>query len=122
MEPLEYECQLTAVKGNAGSESGAATTPNLQVKWPAEMDVVFKSGTNKIVLGNQSDLLRLVIQEAFELVWSVLCCVNAFPNAMEMPSMIRDSLIAAAESLPAASDVHQRLLSDEGYVDRMIHW
>jgi hypothetical protein len=108
--------------GVSGSSSDAATIPNSsQPTWPVETEVNVVSGTNKVVLGNQSQLLRFVIQEAFEHLRSALCFIDAFPNAMAMPSMIRDCLISAAKSHgPRASNIHQRLLSDEDYVDTII--
>ena len=95
--------------------------PNLHPDaWPAETDLIFVPGTTRVMLTAQRPLLRSVIHDAFERVRLYLLFNNAFPDAVTILSMTRDSLITAAESRERASGIHQRLLHDEGYVTNMI--
>ena len=94
--------------------------PNLHpATWPVETDLIFLSGTTRVMLTAQRPLLRCVIHDAFEKVRVYLMFSNAFPDAVTIESMTRDSLVAAAESRERSSIIHQRLLHDEGYVASM---
>src|SRR5712671_3703987 len=108
----------------SSSASGTATTPNLsqpQAMWPADMEINPISNSTKLGLGNQSESLCLVIRDTFKYLWGALCYINVFPDAMTMPTMIRDCLISAAKGLGSrASNIHQRILSDEAYVNSLM--
>jgi hypothetical protein len=92
-----------------------------QVVGSVDTDVMFIPGTNKIMLTNQRALLRTVIQEAFENVRASLLFDHGFPNANVIPSLIRESLIAAAEThSPKALQIHTCLLTDDEYLEKMI--
>ena len=86
-----------------------------------DIDVVFIPGTNKITLTNQHPLLRAIIQEAFENVWASLLFDHGFPNANIILSLIRESLIAAAETHSLkALQIYTCLLTDDEYLEKII--
>jgi hypothetical protein len=88
--------------------------------WPAETELIFVSGTTRVMLTMQQPLMRSVICDTFERVRVHLLFNNAFPDASIVRSMTRTSLVEAAESRGQASSIHQRLLHDEAYVMHMI--
>jgi hypothetical protein len=95
--------------------------PNLHpALWPVETDLVFVSGTTRMLLTIQRPLMRSVIQDTFERIRVNLLFNNAFPDAAVALSMTRASLIVAAESHVRASGIHRRLLNDEEYMTNMI--
>jgi hypothetical protein len=95
--------------------------------WPTETDIVYVNGTNKAKLSLQSSLLRAIFHIAFDKVRYELLFDHAFPNAITIPKVVRRSLVAAAEARTfvngeysaSAACVHQRLLSDDDYQDKM---
>jgi hypothetical protein len=91
-----------------------------QATWPVETDLIFVSGTTKVMLTAQRPLMRCVIHGAFDEVRVSLMFSNAFPDAVTVLSMTRDALVTVAESRERSSSIHQRLLNDEGYVASMI--
>ncbi len=72
-------------------------TPALNV-WPASTDVVLTPGSMRVMLTIQHKLLCQVIQDSFKNVWAALMFQHAFPNALLAPPLIRDALLAAADS------------------------
>jgi hypothetical protein len=90
--------------------------------WPADTELVLVSGSNKVTLTNQLPLMRSVIQDAIENVRFSLLFNHAFPDAGVVLFTVRAALVAAAarSQNPRASNIHQRLLSDEEYVIKMI--
>jgi hypothetical protein len=96
-------------------------TPNKnQAMWPAETDLIFVPGTNKVMLMAQHPLIRTVIQDGIENVRASLLFEDAFPDATSIPAVTRDALIDAAWShIPRALGIHSRLQGDDEYVARM---
>ena len=104
--------------GGSGLDTAIIPTPT-QVVGSADTDIMFIPSTNKITLTNQHPLLRAVIQEAFENLRASLLFNHGFPNANVTPSLIRVSLIAAAEThSPKASQIHLHLLNDHEYMEK----
>ena len=48
--------------------------------WPADTDLVFQLGTNKIMLMTQQSLVRIVIQDGIENIHTHLISSHAFPD------------------------------------------
>ena len=87
-----------------------------------DTDIVFIPGMKKIALTNQRPLLRAVIQEAFKNLRASLLFDNGFPTANVTPSLIRISLITAAQTLsPKALQIYLRFMNDHEYMEKMIH-
>jgi hypothetical protein len=93
--------------------------------WPIETNIVYVN--NKAKLSLQSSLLRAIFHVAFDKVRYELLFDHAFPNAITIPQVVQRSLTAAAEARTfvngeysaSAACVHQRLLSDDDYQDKM---
>ncbi len=88
--------------------------------WPTDTDLIYVSGTTKVMLTAQCPVMRTVIQDAFENVHASLLFNCAFPDASVIPSIIRGALVLAAWSnLLRASDIHARLQADNKYLAKM---
>jgi hypothetical protein len=92
-----------------------------QVEWPADTDLRFPAGKpNKITLTAQSPSVRLVIQDAMEIVRADLMFRCAYPDATYTIATIRASLIEAASRYPNTATVRRRLMFEEDYLTRMV--
>ena len=99
-----------------------------QPTWPVETDLVYAAGTNRVKLSIQRPLLQAIFHDTFENVRCALLFDHAFPDAVNIPRMIRGAIVAAAEAHKfvdghhntTASCIHQRLLSDDEYLTKMI--
>jgi hypothetical protein len=92
-----------------------------QTGWPVETDLIFVQGTKKVMLTIQRPLMRSVIQDSFERIRASLVFNDAFPDAFSALDITRDSLILAAEFHDRATDIHNRLLLDTEYMNKMTH-
>jgi hypothetical protein len=89
--------------------------------WPKETELYIMPGTSRVTLTTQRPLIRTVIQDAIDFVRASMMFDHAFPDGMRTFYVIRDALVAAAAShRPQSSSIHNRLLLDEHYVDRII--
>jgi hypothetical protein len=108
----------------AGSGSGAidpplapeVSEPVWPSIWPTDTDILYAPGSNKVTLMSQHPMLRVVIQDAMELVRANLLFTYAFPDPAVARATIRESLVTSAASYPAASGIHQCLMFDEPYM------
>ncbi|KAN0124305.1 hypothetical protein V8E52_001954 [Russula decolorans] len=107
---------------NNGPITGSRTvTPDqTQSVWPVEMDLVYVSGTRKVMLTIQRPVMRTVIQDAFERVRRDLLFNNAFPDAFLVLEFTQYGLLTAAQTHDRATDIHNRLVCDAKYMNRMI--
>jgi hypothetical protein len=107
---------------NNGPITGSRTvTPDqTQSVWPVEMDLVYVSGTRKVMLTIQRPIMRTVIQDAFERVRRDLLFNNAFPDAFLVLEFTQYGLLTAAQTHDRATDIHNRLVCDAEYMNRMI--
>jgi hypothetical protein len=87
--------------------------------WPSETDLLLVSGSNKVLLTIQRPLMRAVFQDTFERIRAAMVSQNAFPNVYETLETIKECLIKAAASNDGAMNIHNRLLFDTDYADRM---
>jgi len=112
----------TSQEGSGGSDAPVdpvvAPEPSQQ-PWPAETDLLYPPGSNKVMLTIQRPLMRAVFQEAFERIRGAMMFKNAFPGVYEAIEMITDNLILAAESIDRAASIHIRLLMDGDYTSNM---
>jgi hypothetical protein len=96
--------------------------------WPAEINLVIAAGMKRLKLSLQGILVKAVFYNAFENIRYSLVFVYGFPVADKIPALARKSLMAAAESLTtrgghynaSAAAIHQRLFSDDDYLENMI--
>lgn len=91
-----------------------------QYLWPADTNIVFSPGSNKIALTCQRPLIRVVIQDAMENVRADLLFKNAYPDPAVALVTIKESLLASASRHPGASSIRRRLVFDEQYMTGMI--
>ena len=90
-----------------------------QAACPVKTDVIFVSGITRVLLTNQSPIMHSIIQDALENIWVFLLFNNAFLNAITIPSVTRNAMVAAAETCQSSSRIYQRLLNDEDYMTIM---
>ena len=102
-----------------GSTSSTSTLDDTFV-WPSDTDLIFAPGSRKVMLMNQRPLVRLVIQDAMELLRADLLFNYAFPVPLVSVEIIRMSLRTSAAQYLGAMDIRRRLLFDEEYSDLMI--
>jgi hypothetical protein len=115
----------TALEGSGATHVAHATVA--QATWPAETNIVYVTGTTKVKLSLQPQLLQIILQDAFEKVRFGLAFDHSFPSAKVLPAVVRKSLVEAAETRTfvdgrynqSAACVHQRLLSDDDYEAKM---
>ena len=89
--------------------------------WPADTDIRFSPGKlNKVILTAQAAAVRIVIQDAMELVRADLMFRCAYPDATYTIATIRASLIEAAARYPNTATVRRRLLFEEHYMMKIV--
>jgi hypothetical protein len=100
---------------NIGSADIVSDLP--EGAWPAETDLVFNTGSSRLMLTIQRPLVRSIIQDAIENLWAALLFNNAFPDVCLALSLIKDCLFTAADlHKPAATDILERLKRDGDYL------
>lgn len=111
--------------GSAHSNSTLATASRSHRTWPAEIDLVCVD-SGKLKLSVQSQLLKLIIKEAFENLRQELLFDGAFPTPKDIPRVVRKCLVNAARDHStrgghnaSAACVHHRLLTDIDYEIKM---
>jgi hypothetical protein len=107
--------------GSGGNKVDAFPHPNPPHSWSNEMDIIFIPGTMRIMLTQQHLILHVVLQDSFEKLKVYLLLTSSFPNAVSLPSMLRDCLISAATNsqYPLASDICMQLHQDELYTEQL---
>lgn len=90
-----------------------------QATWPSETDLIFLSGSNKVMITVQRPLVRFVIQEAIEGTRSKMMFSNAFPNVFQALELIKDAFITATDHNEKALDIHNRIKCDHEYFINM---
>ena len=84
--------------------------------WPTNTDIVSASGRTKINLLEQHPMVRVVLQDAIDIVHLDLLFIHAFPNADMANESVKKALVKAAEArLPATAAILDRLRSDSMY-------
>jgi len=85
------------------------------------MDLVFPTGTTKLMLTRQQLLVQVVIQDSFEILHSSLLFTNAFPDGVLTIELIKDALVRSAQNhSPGALTIYQRLLYDLEYFRKIM--
>ena len=97
-----------------------ATPSQAQSVWPVETDLLYVSGTCKVILTVQWPIMRTIIQDAFEQVRQELLFTNAFLDAFTAVEFTQYGLLMAAQGHDRATDIHNRLVSDAEYMSRMV--
>ncbi|KAI0254978.1 hypothetical protein BJV78DRAFT_1151819 [Lactifluus subvellereus] len=111
----------TLTQESLSAMTSGATTSSGPLLWPVDTDIIFASGTNRMALTGQRPLVRLVIQDAIEILRASLVLVNAFPDADLTISLVKDALLSAVDQyLPATSCMHARLEKDEQYFTKIL--
>jgi hypothetical protein len=107
------------VDDNAGDMQNTTVAADLNpAMWPADTDIVYPPGSNKLSLTAQRPLLHGVIQDSFENVRASLLFDHAFPDPVVAPLTIRAALIAAADN-PRALSIRNRLVGDGEYLGKL---
>lgn len=89
--------------------------------WPPDSDIMYYPTSTKLLFALQGPLLRGVLQDSFELLRATLLVDHAFPDAIIMPLIIRESLLAATEMQnPGAAVIRKRLMDDTEYLTTLI--
>jgi len=84
-------------------------------------DLVLSPDSNRVMLTMQRPLVRVVIQDSFDILRAELQFTDAFPNATLAAQFVRNALLRSAlNHMPGAGRIYQRLLHDEDYVWRII--
>ncbi|KAH9012093.1 hypothetical protein EDB85DRAFT_2159305 [Lactarius pseudohatsudake] len=110
----------TTAPAGSSSKQGQATTVSSSA-WPAETNLVLPLSGTQILVTQQSDLIRDVIQSAIEDVQFSLLFIDAFPHGILIISFVRQALnIAAQKNCPAALSIQRRLLDDGNYMLRFV--
>jgi len=87
----------------------------------AEADLVFLPGSNKVMLTLQRPLVRVVIQDSFDILRASLMFLNAFPDPSLTAEFVKDALVGSAlNHAPGARYIYQRLLYKEDYLSKLI--
>ncbi len=85
--------------------------------WPVETELVFTTGTNKLMLTIQRPLVCAVIQDAIKNLRAALLFTNAFPDVCVALTLIKDCLFTAADNhKPGAKSILERLTRDQEYL------
>ena len=108
-----------AVPAPTAIQAGSADS---DIVWPMDTELIYVPGMNKLMLTMQSPVMQMVIHDAFQHILASLLLNCAFPDALVIPSVVRDALIVGAWSnVPRALNIHSRLLADGEYVAEMSH-
>ncbi len=87
----------------------------------AETDLVFLPGSNKVMLTLQRPLVRIVIQDSFDILRASLMFTNAFPDCSLTIEFVKDALVRSAlNHAPGARYIYQRLLYKDDYISKLI--
>ncbi|KAN0102463.1 hypothetical protein V8E52_011919, partial [Russula decolorans] len=78
------------IRGSDAPTDPVITSGSSEPSFPAETELLFVSGSNKIMLTVQCPLMRAVFQEAFERIRANMVFKNVFPNIYETIEMITD--------------------------------
>ena len=90
-------------------------------EWPADTDLVSVSGTNRLALMLQHPPVHAIIHDSFENVRAYILFDHSFPDAVAVPTIIRDCLIAAATEShnPRAPVILRRMTEVNEYMTRL---
>jgi len=84
-------------------------------------DLVFSPGSNRIKLSMQRPLVQLVIRLSFEIVYSLLISIDAFPDGAVSVRFVKNALVRAAlKYTPGTTPIHRRLTNDHDYFCRIL--
>jgi len=84
-------------------------------------DLVFPQDSNRVMLTIQRPLVRVVIQDSFDILHASLHFTDAFPKASVALQFVRDALLRSAlNHMPGAGRIYQRLLHDKEYLWKII--
>ena len=110
---------LLALQGS-GAEDSPLSADQAQATWPTNTNIIYYPGSNKLLFALQGPLLRGVLQDAFGVLRATLILDDAYPDAIVMPLIIRQSLLAATEKQHLRAIVRKRLMDDIEYLTTLI--
>ena len=80
----------------------------IEKKAEAEADLVFLPNSNKVMLTVQHPLVRVVIQDSFDILRVSLMFSDAFPNCSVTMEFVKDALVRSAlNHAPGARLIYQ---------------
>ena len=98
----------------------ARTHASPQSLWPADTNLVFASGSNRVMMMQQHPLIHVIIQDGIENLRANLLFERGFPDMHSSVVYTKHSLLTAARShYPGASFIHRHLLNDEEYIGHL---
>ncbi|KAH9952290.1 hypothetical protein BGW80DRAFT_1260950 [Lactifluus volemus] len=117
--PLPSPSSHTSESGTSLTQRESQPVSVWPVQWPKETDLVLNADQKAKRLTHQNVLVRSVITESFHILLGDLLFVNAYPDALEVIGFIQNALFTAAERIPAAKEVHRRLVLDLVYLSKI---
>ena len=92
----------------------------IEKKAEAEADLVFLPNSNKVMLTLQHPLVRVVVQDAFDILRASLMFSDAFPDSSVTLEFVKDALVRSAlNHAPGARYIYQRLLYKNDYLSKL---
>lgn len=119
MEDGAHDSPQADASPQAGTSPQAGSSGDhdaVTLMWPTDTDIISASGRTKLNLLEQHPMVRVVLQDAIDIVHLDLLFVHAFPNADMANGSVKKALVKAAEArLPATAAILDRLRSDSMY-------
>ena len=107
-------CLLTLITAPSAFPGPSAVTGD-------EVDLVFSVDSKKVMLTAQRSLVRVVIQDSFDIIRTSLMFTHAFPDGPLAIQFAKEALLRSAlNHTPGAARIYQRLLKDKEYLWKII--
>jgi len=75
---------------------------------PCSTDLVFHSESNRVMLTMQRPLVRIVIQDSFDILRTTLLFTDAFPEGTVVNRFVKEALLTSAlNHRPGAGRIYQ---------------
>jgi hypothetical protein len=103
------------------SITACSVSPELATVMADDTDLVPTPDSTKLNLGRQHRLVRVVIQDAFDLLHASLLFTNAFPDISLAGRFAKEALLRSAlKHTPGSARIYQRLLNDKEYMLKIL--
>jgi hypothetical protein len=89
------------------------------LQWSRDSDLILTTA-GKVKLTHQTVIVRSVISDSFRVLLGDMLFNNAYPDAFETLDLLQNAVLTAARGIPAAKEVHARLLLDPGYLAKIV--
>ena len=109
---------ITVVMPNTYTGHGHLRSSKVPRVWPKDTNLC-NSGKGRLLLTEQTTIVRTTIMELFKLIHASLMFKHTFPGNLLINKFPVDALSMAALHVPNAKDVHVRILQDHSYCTMM---